>query len=82
MSLLLPTWKGTSPVLNRDDITVQWDRNWSRGLVLHVLAREKLERNYFLLSEQTSVGKYFLKIMAKVDTSPLLASSKKRQNVT
>ena len=31
------------------------------------------------LSYQTSVGKYFLKIMAKVDTLPMLASSTKRQ---
>jgi hypothetical protein len=34
--------------LNRGCYPIQWDRNWSRGIVLRVLAREKLERKYFL----------------------------------
>ena len=45
--------------LNRGCYPVQWDRNWSRGLVLHVLAREKLERKYFLFKLTNECWKMF-----------------------
>jgi hypothetical protein len=45
-----------------------------------LLKRNLKEIIFFKLTK--SVGKRFLKIMANVDTSPSLASSKKRQNLT
>jgi hypothetical protein len=37
-------------ILKWGDIAVLGGQEWSRGLVLGVLAREKLERKYLLLS--------------------------------
>ena len=47
--ILIPTYlhAGMSSILNRGCYPIQWDKNWSWGLVLCVLAREKLERKYF-----------------------------------
>ncbi len=47
--VLLSDQQGVQLVLNRGCYPVQWDRNWSRGLVLRVLARKKLEKEVFVL---------------------------------
>ena len=73
---------GLDNLLNRGGITVLMVSYWSRGLVPLVLARERNLKGSICFKLPMSIGKCFLKIMAKVDTLPLLALSNKRQNVT
>ena len=55
---------------------------WSPGLIEAISLLVQIKPEGKLNSANNRVGKRFLKIMAKVDTSPLLALSNKIQNVT
>jgi len=61
--------------LNRGCYPIKWDKNWCRGLVICVLAREKLERKYFLFNSLTAIDaherQFFDKLLWGLVTSTI-----------